>query len=176
MYNSGKNMKTIIIPDLHNRVNLVEPVLSSPLLQPYNKVIFLGDYFDDYYDTVIDIANSAEWLKYSLYKPNRIHLFGTHDVWYRFPNDPFVKASGNTKKKSDVINRILTQKDWSLLRPYYYEQGFLLSHAGVHKYLINQYVLKNKQIFDKYASVNNKDIINLSVQEIIDKIIKPATD
>ena len=38
------SMATIIISDLHNRVDWVEPALSSPLLKPYDNVIFLGDY------------------------------------------------------------------------------------------------------------------------------------
>lgn len=166
-------MKTIIIPDLHNRVDLVEPALSSPALQPYNNVVFLGDYFDDFYDTPQDAANSAMWLKQSLHKPNRIHLLGTHDIWYRFPDNPFVIASGNTEEKSDAINHIITEKDWNMIRLYYYEQDFLMTHAGVHSYLIGQYALKNKQIFDKYIVGNN---LQLSTQEIIDRIIKPATE
>ena len=166
-------MKTIIIPDLHNRVDFVELALLSPVLKPYDNVVFLGDYFDDFYDTLQDTVNSAEWLKQSLHKPNRIHLWGTHDIWYAFPDNQFVIASGNTEKKADVISRILTEKDWSLMRPYYYEQDFLMTHAGVHQYLISQYVLKNKKVFEKYVINNN---LSLSAQETIDLIIQPATD
>lgn len=166
-------MKTIIIPDLHNRVDFVESALSSPALQPYDNVVFLGDYFDDFYDTPRDAANSAIWLKQSLHKPNRIHLIGTHDIWYRFPENQFVIASGNTEQKANAINNILTGKDWHMVIPYYYEQGFLMSHAGVHSYLIGQYALKHKRIFGKYIVDNN---LQLSAQEIIDQIIKPATE
>lgn len=166
-------MKTIIIPDLHNRLEFVEPALISPALQPYDNVIFLGDYFDDFYDTPQDVTKSARWLKQSLHKSNRIHLWGTHDLWYRFPNNPFIFASGNSEKKLCAINRILTMDDWNLIRPYYYEQNFLMTHAGVHNYLILQYALKNKHIFGKYI-VNRK--LQLSVQEIVDQIIKPATE
>jgi hypothetical protein len=166
-------MKTIIIPDLHNRVDFVEPSLSSPVLQPYDNAIILGDYFDDFYDTPEDAAHSARWLKQSLRKPNRIHLLGTHDIWYRFPNNQFVIAGGKTEEKSDVINNILTRKDWNLVIPYHYEQDFLMSHAGVHSFLIGQYANKNKQIFGQYIVGNN---LQLRIQEIIDRIIKPATE
>jgi len=139
----------------------VEHALSSPLLKPYDNIIFLGDYFDDFNDTSEDVSNSAKWLKQSLSKPNRIHLFGTHDMWYRFPDNPFIHASGNTKQKSDVINHILITKDWNLLKLFHYEQNFLLTHAGVHSYLINKYVFENR----------------LSTQgEIIERIVKPATE
>lgn len=166
-------MKTIIIPDLHNRVDFVELALLSPVLQPYDNVVFLGDYFDDFYDTLQDTVNSAEWLKQSLHKPNRIHLWGTHDMWYAFPDNKFVIASGNTEYKANIINHILTEKDWNLIRPYYYEQNFLMTHAGIHPYLIGQYVTKHDQTFAKYV-VDNQ--LSLSTQEIIDLIVKPATE
>lgn len=166
-------MKTIIIPDLHNRVYFVEPALSSPLLQPYGSVVFLGDYFDDFYDTPQDAIDVATWLKQSLYKPNRIHLYGTHDIWYRFPDNPFIQASGNTEEKSGVINSVLTEKDWNLIKLFHYEQDFLLSHAGVHQHLIGQYATKNKQIFCKHIV---KNVLQLSTQELVDQIIRPATE
>ncbi len=166
-------MKTIIIPDLHNRVDFVEPALSSPALQPYDRVVFLGDIFDDFHDTLQDAANSAMWLKQSLHKPNRIHLLGTHDIWYRFPDNQFVIASGNTEQKANTINHILTGKDWNLMTPYHYEQDFLITHAGVHHYLIEQYVLNNKRVFAKYIIGGN---VQLGTREIIDRVIKPATD
>lgn len=152
-------MATIIISDLHNRVDWVEPALL--LLKPYDNVIFLGDYFDDFNDTPEDVANSANWLKQSLSKPNRIHLCGTHDIWYRFPDNQYIQASGNTKEKSDAINHIITEKDWGLLKLFHYEQGFLFTHAGLHAYFINKFAFENK----------------ISLQgEIIDKIVKPATE
>jgi hypothetical protein len=166
-------MKTIIIPDIHNRFDFVEPALSSPALLPYDNVVFLGDYFDDFDDTPEIAANSAEWLKQSLHKKNRIHLWGTHDIWYAFPDNQFVIASGNTEKKADVISHILTEKDWNLVKPYYYEQDFLMTHAGVHPWLISQYVTKHKKTFEKYIVNNN---LSLSTQEIIDLIVQPATE
>jgi len=126
-------MKTIVISDLHNRVNWIEEYLSSV---EYDKVIFLGDYFDDYDDTLIDIKRSAEWLKQSLQKTRRIHLLGTHDMWYRYPSNRHLVASGNTVKKSEVINKILDKEDWNKLKFYYFEQTFLLTHAGLHPHFV----------------------------------------
>lgn len=149
-------MKTIVISDLHNRYSWVESALSSPLLKPYDRVVFLGDYFDDFYDTIEDIKKVAKWLKQSLSKSNRIHLCGTHELWYRFPNNPYLKASGNTKQKSDVINDILTEKDWNQLRLYYYEQDFLLTHAGVHSNLIGKTDLSKQEMLNRIKSETEK--------------------
>jgi len=126
-------MRTVIISDLHNRVDWIESTLS---ILDFDKVVFLGDYFDDFDDTVADVKKVAKWLKQSLSKPNRIHLCGTHEIWYRFPNNPFLQASGNSTEKSKAINDILTEKDWNKIRLYYCEQNFLLTHAGLHPYII----------------------------------------
>jgi hypothetical protein len=166
-------MRTIIISDLHNRIYWIEDFLISFPYQ-YDRVIFLGDYFDDYNDTPNDAFIVAKWLKQSLKKPNRIHLNGTHDLWYRFPYNPFIEASGNTPYKEKVINSIITPSDWNKLKLFHYEQNFLISHAGLHIYLISDYVFKNKNIFNQYIS--NNQSIRLDTQQIIDKIIKPATD
>ena len=128
-------MKMIIISDLHNRVNWIESFLSS---FKHDKVVFLGDYFDEFNDTLNDIQKSAEWLKQSLQNPNRIHLMGTHDMWYRFLN-PFLRASGNNEGKWNIINDVLIDKDWSKLRLFHFEQDFLLTHAGLHQSLLGKH-------------------------------------
>jgi len=122
-------MKTLIIPDIHNRVDWIEPFLIS---QKYDKVVFLGDYFDDFGDSPKDAKIVAKWLQQSLQFKNRIHLFGTHDMWYRFPFNPCLLASGNTGAKSEAIKKILDEDDWNLLQFYHFEQNHLLTHAGLH--------------------------------------------
>ncbi len=156
-------MKTIVISDLHNRVDWVESYLSSV---EYDKVIFLGDYFDDFGDTVKDIKSSACWLKQSIKHSNRIHLFGTHDMWYRFPFNRYLQASGNTPKKSEIINKILTKEDWNLLKYYYFEQTFLLTHAGLHPSFV-----KNN---DPISSLES--LIDKAVSEIEEGEIEPILD
>lgn len=166
-------MKTIIISDIHGRVYWIEDALSSPLLRPYDKVLFLGDYFDDYGDTSDDALNSAIWLKQSLHISNRIHLYGTHDLWYRFPFNPYIKVSGNTEEKYKTIQRVLTIEDWDLLKLYHYEQDYLITHAGISSYIISDYVFKNRNIFGKYIVNNN---LQVDIQAIIDRIVGPATE
>lgn len=165
-------MKTIIISDLHNRTNWIEDALSSPILQPYDKVVLLGDYFDDFNDTPQDAENVAIWLKQSIKKPNRIHLIGTHDLWYMFPYNVYIMASGNTEEKAYSIRSIMSDQDWNKLYLYHYDQNFLISHSGVHINLISQYVFDNLDLFRGY--INNKDL-QINNQDIVNKIIKPAT-
>jgi len=143
-------MKTIIISDLHNRVDWVELTLS---LLKYDNVVFLGDYFDDFNDTHKDAENVAKWLKQSLQIPNRIHLIGTHDIWYMFKHS-FLKASGNSDGKRKVINKILTKEDWEKLKPFCIIQNFYLTHAGIHPSFI-----KNNKVFNT-VYIETKEAFN----------------
>ena len=71
--------KTLVIPDIHNDFKLAEGIIHR---ERPDHTVFLGDYFDDWYDTVQDAANVAKWLRESLENPDRTHLIGNHDVSY----------------------------------------------------------------------------------------------
>ncbi|KAF6244438.1 hypothetical protein C6989_09210 [Nitrosopumilus sp. b2] len=51
--------KTLIIPDIHNDYNTAKKLSQE---NPH-KIVFLGDYFDDFGDKVQDATNIAKWLK-----------------------------------------------------------------------------------------------------------------
>jgi hypothetical protein len=149
-------MKTLIIPDLHNRVGWIEPFLCR---QRYDKVVFLGDYFDNFYDTSEDIERTSRWLKKSISYKNRVHLIGTHDIWYMFPHNFNLMASGNNVQKSNIINNILEESDWKKLKLFYFEQSFLISHAGLHSYTLGYSsiisLFRNTAIEDANNCINN---------------------
>ncbi len=123
-------MKTLVISDIHHRIGWIEPCLKE--LGPFDEIVYLGDYFDDFDDTIADVKATAEWLKRSLKQPNTIHLLGNHDAAYRFRENVHVSCSGHHPLKSREISQILKPKDWDKTKLYHYTQGFLLSHAGVH--------------------------------------------
>lgn len=125
--------RTLIFPDQHHKVLWIEDFLKS---QTYTELVFLGDYFDAFNDTVTDAQRTAYWLKYALEDyPDAHFLLGNHDIAYRFPTNHYLWCSGNTKAKSESINKILTQEDWAKFKLCHYTQGFLCSHAGITKHL-----------------------------------------
>jgi hypothetical protein len=141
-------MTTIIIPDIHNKVDWIEKWISG---QRYDKIIFLGDYFDNFHDTPFEAGNTAYWLKESLKYNNRAHLLGNHDMPYMVnPKfNPMVDCPGWNKDKHKRINEILTRNDWDKFRPVYSEQGWMLSHAGWHKNILPvRCDLSHKQLID----------------------------
>jgi len=122
-------MKTLVIPDIHNRVGHIELLIET--VRP-DRTVFLGDYFDSYDDDHHDAQATAVWLNYSLQQPNRIHLFGNHDLPYAYPWNKAVWCPGWTPKKNKAVNKVMERQDWDKMQLVHEEQGWLLSHAGFH--------------------------------------------
>jgi len=119
----------LVIGDIHNKVALAENYISR---FPGVPVIFLGDYFDDFGDDPFIARNTAEWLKQSLSKPNRIHLLGNHDFPYSVNGKVF--CPGWTGEKNKAVNEVLTPEDWKQLKFFHYEKGYYFSHAGLRQH------------------------------------------
>lgn len=48
-----------------------------------------------------------------------------------------------------------------------------MTHAGVHQYLINEYISRNRNISDRYIMNGSSQRYG---QDIVDKVVKPATE
>jgi hypothetical protein len=131
-------MTNLVIGDVHNKSDRAEKIINE-----YDcPTILLGDYFDDFYDTVDDIQRTAEWLKESLSKPNRIHLIGNHDFHYMVKPKGITYCSGFSPEKYDKINEILTAEDWSKLKFFHHEkETYWFCHAGITKHWFEHPVL-----------------------------------
>jgi hypothetical protein len=123
-------MKVLIIPDIHNRIDVAEKIIGS--VKP-DQTIFLGDVFDDFHDTP-DIARKvAMWFRESVHRSDRIHLVGNHDTHYWFKDNSALRCSGYEYAKSIAINDIVTLKEWEKLKWFHViDDTWLLSHAGFH--------------------------------------------
>jgi hypothetical protein len=134
-------MNIITIGDIHN--HWVEAEQIASLYDKTHTVVFTGDYFDDFGDTAQDAIQTAQWLKESLDKPNRIHLMGNHDINYSYLNyrkdelgqlQNIYNCSGYDMKKDDAISRIMTEADWDKIKFVYFKNDFWFTHAGIHPY------------------------------------------
>lgn len=128
-------MKTLVIADLHNKVHWVERCIKA---ENPDLTVFLGDYFDSFDETHESAAHTAEWLKQSLDKPQRVHLMGNHDMPYRFPLNMNLLCPGFTHEKCLLINDILGHyASWEKIKSFQFVNGWLLSHAGIHLNLLH---------------------------------------
>ena len=122
-------MKILILPDVHNRWELVEKIIK--FVKP-DKTIFLGDYFDDFGDDPHIIADVADWFRHSVKQKDRVHLVGNHDTHYWFAGNRNVRCSGFEQFKCVAINDFVKKEYWEKLEWFYVLDKWLLSHAGVH--------------------------------------------
>ena len=130
-------MKTIVIGDIHNHVDWIEPFLES---YPHDSVIFLGDYFDSFRDNAKIAKKTSKWLAGSVFKENRIHLMGNHDMPYRFSNNIRQGCPGFSIEKLNIINKefglidtLGLGKVWDQIKLAHFDHdnNFIFSHAGL---------------------------------------------
>ena len=121
---------TLIIPDIHLKWEQAEEIIAKV---KHDEVIFLGDHFDDFNDTLEMTRKTAEWLVRSISQSNRTHLIGNHDLHYMYFYRTF-KCSGFEQSKYYAINDIIDRGNWDKLKFYHVlDDKWLLTHAGLHK-------------------------------------------
>ena len=124
-------MKTLVIGDLHNSIHWIEEFLKD---YKDHQILIIGDHMDQFHDDASDAQKTAIWLQYSLNQPNRIHLWGNHDLPYHYSNNGTYNCPGFTAGKSLAINSIMKPSDWDKLKFYHFDGNFWYSHAGFNLY------------------------------------------
>jgi hypothetical protein len=158
-------MRTLIVPDIHNRIERADHWLES---QSYDRVVFLGDYFDDFGDNARDARKTALWLRNRMDATDDVFLLGNHDIAYMFPRRDEFYCSGFTKAKAKAIREILKPEHWRRLKLAHEEQGWLLSHAGFHPVWIEEPVvakilLRCREAMERTATGNMDPILDAGV-------------
>ncbi len=124
-------MNYLVIPDIHNKVEWAEDTAAR---YPDHTKVFLGDYFDSFHDGPTQAKKTAEWLRWSLYQPGRIHLMGNHDLPYR-RSVSFNMCPGWTREKHKAVEGVLKRGDWGRVGMVYLVDRpgrlLILSHAGL---------------------------------------------
>jgi hypothetical protein len=125
-------MKTLIFPDLHEPPAAVLETIESTITgECPDRIVFLGDFFDQFHDGPEDAARIARWLKASLADPRRTHLIGNHDASYFWAYNA-TYCPGFTWEKRQEICKVMG-KDLSRSKFVFHTwvDGWLLTHAGL---------------------------------------------
>ena len=69
----------LIIPDVHHKAQIVNDLRSN---HPGMPAIFLGDYFDDFHDSVYDMEKTCRWLKQAFENDDDEFILGNHCFAY----------------------------------------------------------------------------------------------
>jgi hypothetical protein len=126
---------TLIIPDIHHKVELAERILAH---HPGVPAIFMGDYFDDFHDSIADMETTCRWLQRKIREGRDTFLLGNHCFAY-LSYELGVRwgyCSGWTIAKQQVFHQffpgdaLLKAGQWMV-----HCQGWLISHAGLTRKL-----------------------------------------
>jgi hypothetical protein len=126
--------RVLIIPDVHTRCAQADAIVSW---EKCDRVIWLGDTWDQWGDSPEIAAATARWFKEKLADPRNVMLLGNHDQALRWCGNGFAFCSGFTEAKSHAVRKILTQADFEKLLPFYVEQDILFTHAGLDEYWLS---------------------------------------
>src|SRR5688500_14181414 len=120
--------RTLIIPDIHHQIAVVDAVLER---EDHDRVIFLGDYFDDFGDTPEKARRTASRRQPRLGDPAMTFLFGNPDLPYLY-SVAGLGCSGFSFEKREAILGVLGPDDWGAVRLHAWVDGFPLTHAAWH--------------------------------------------
>ena len=129
-------MKILILPDIHGRDFFKKPCES---IEEYDKVIFLGDYFDPYDFEHISVRKAIENFKIILdLKKNNMDkvvlLIGNHDCPYMYNeyyNLSYYHCRHSETYHDEISKMFNDNKD--LFKLAVVEDDILFTHAGVVK-------------------------------------------
>ncbi len=131
----------LLLPDSHGRQSILQKIIDTV---PHDFVIAMGDMWDSFGDGPNEASKSAWWVRKQLEEnPKYIQLFGNHDCAVMWSDTECRNCSGFTIAKHDAIKKILKPEHWVRFKPFFYikEGNWLISHSGVSKGLISDFVL-----------------------------------
>jgi hypothetical protein len=120
--------KIVAVGDIHHGPNL-EQIEAAIEREKPDLTVFIGDYFDQFGDQPEHAYLTAKWLKGSLAKPDRVHLWGNHDLPYWQPAHAW--CPGYTPQKLAAIRALMDDSDWARLKLWHIDGGWLFTHAGL---------------------------------------------
>lgn len=151
-------MKTIVIPDIHQKTHLVKEILEQE--PSYDEVVFLGDWFDSFESPPIvsSFQETCQFLRSLILESEKrdkfVFLIGNHDLSYIYYNNgksnekiPEIDGyycSGFDETKAKEFRSVFFDK--GLKDEFFHKhfklahqsQGFVLSHAGIHPSFLKQ--------------------------------------
>jgi len=130
-------MKHIIIGDTHGK-----DTWKSLIDLEYDKLVFLGDYFDSFtIPSIIQLQNFNDIIEFKRENPDRVELLiGNHDYHY-FPGVREDYSGYQPSMRVDFEKALYDAYNDELLNVVYQYQDYIISHAGITKNWFNNYEL-----------------------------------
>ena len=133
-------MKIVVVGDIHGYGDSWKKIIE--LEKDFDKIIFLGDYFDNFkkLSSDIQVSNFKEIIALKESNPLKVEvLIGNHDLHYI---DSFSKCSGfNVHTYSASHDYLIEQIAKRNIKVMHQEDGYLFSHAGLTKQFVNSLII-----------------------------------
>lgn len=130
----------LIIPDIHDKIARAQAIIDQV---KHDRIIFLGDFFDDFTTGVKQARETAIWLKGHIHRLEVTTLLGNHDMSYGWGSlNPRFLCSGWSREKSDAIHSVMGEKEWRAFKLAFElitgrGARWMFTHAGLHNRLKN---------------------------------------
>ncbi len=146
-------MKLVAIGDIHGKA-IWEEIIAKE--KDADKIIFMGDYFDDYGQTSADsqIKNFKKIVDFKKRNLDKvILLFGNHDLHYI----PIIKKYSGWQELKSIDIGISIEKSLPYMQMCYQYEKFMFTHAGVTNTWFENCCLWNIESTDnEYSEVINR--------------------
>lgn len=142
-------MKVLIIPDIHLDIGFADECITRHG-DSCERIVLLGDYFDAEDATLESTLATAQWVRDKLHDPRFTCLLGNHDVQYWF-NLKDLNCAGLNEEYRKAIQSVLGEY-WHRFGLWTLQDGWLLSHAGVHRCFFREMTLPWEQHLSAIAT------------------------
>lgn len=151
--------RCLVCGDLHTKMQILWQVKEKA--ENYDKVIFLGDYVDEWgaipetsYNLLFDL------IEYKKQNPDKVALcIGNHDLseWW---GDPFTCSGFNPQTHNLIAGLMNQDNNWQLFQVAYALDNILFTHAGVTKTWAKRFLDSDETTADKIAKKLNWALLN----------------
>jgi hypothetical protein len=104
-----------------------------------HQTILHGDSLDSHMSghSAMPGIKMMDWLKTAIYEPNRVFLFGNHDIQYAFNCDAIICSGFHPTKYAEGKNT-LSPDDWAQFKLFVMDEtGWLCTHAGINEKMLH---------------------------------------
>lgn len=142
-------MKTLIVPDIHNKVWVFDKLQTVIKNHNIDKLVFVGDYFDDWVTTPKDYRDTCEKLLEFKNTYDCTFLLGNHDAPYLTGEYQHYTTS-YPDVRYDVRTTLIALEPQIVTKV----DGYLISHAGVKNRIKSEWF---ESCVDKIQMVKSLD-------------------
>lgn len=163
-------MKTLIIPDVHQDIRGVQRIFELEDKDSFDEIIFLGDWFDSFWDPprVASFEDTCLFVRDLVWnnKGKMTFLVGNHDLAYIYNNRNYGYARSN--KATTYFCSGVTGNKISTFRQIFFDRGlkdewFLENFKIAHK--------SNGWIFSHAGLINRQIPYGHTIDQVINEII-----